>query len=55
MVALTVRIDDRLALRLRLAAVDEGRSQAEIVREAIMNYLRTNGADSIESLEQKLR
>lgn len=36
----TLYFDDETALALRHTATLEGRSQAEIIREAIRNYLR---------------
>lgn len=54
MVALTLRLDDKMALRLKLTAVAQGRPQSEIIREALVAYLAANEA-SIESLEEQLR
>jgi predicted transcriptional regulator len=54
MVALTLRLDDKMALKLRLEALAQGRPQSEIIREAITEYLATHG-DSLESLERQLR
>jgi predicted transcriptional regulator len=54
MVALTLRLDDKIALRLKLEALAQGRPQSEIIREAIAEYLATH-EDPLESLESQLR
>jgi predicted DNA-binding protein len=46
----SVYLDDELAQRLARLAHDEGRSQAEVVREAIASYRPRSSADRDFSL-----
>ena len=40
MVKTTVYLDDNIALTLRQIAEAQGRSQAELIRDALLNYTR---------------
>lgn len=51
MVAMTLRLDEQMAFKLKLTALVERRPQSELIRQAIDEYLAQHGVDSIESLE----
>ncbi len=51
MVAMTLRLDEQTAFKLKLTALKERRPQSELIRQAIDEYLEQHGVDSIESLE----
>jgi hypothetical protein len=42
MMKTTVYLDDEVALTLRQLAASQGRSQAELIREALLRYTREN-------------
>lgn len=42
MIKTTVYLDNEVALALRRMAESEGRSQAELIRDALLSYTRTN-------------
>ncbi len=52
--AFTLRLNADLALRLKVVAAAENRTQTDIVREAVEDYLEGKGLDALRVLEETL-